>query len=431
MRFTSSSGRVARIAVGVVGTGILAGVVGAFMVLFLHLAQWIAFGHDELLLLDTLRLSPAWRRALAVPVGAALAGFGWWALRRSHPVTTASTALAQPDADFPVLRTTADALLQVLVVGSGTSVGREAAPRQMAAALSNFLSRFLELEWKWRRLLIATGAGAALGAVYNTPLAAIPFSLSIVLGQWSTVGVLVSLCVSALAVPLAWMVTDGLPSTPLAVGVASSHAVLTVYLWAVAAVPLCAAVGILFKRASGAAQRRARAGDSTWRMVLAMTGTGIVTGIVGLALPQLLGNGKSTLDVLFGNTAPFEPILIGVLLAVLVLKPLLTVLVLRTGVVGGLLMPSLATGAALGGVVGLVFIRFGVTDDAVALFAVVGAVGILSVTQASPLFATVFTLELTHAAVWMWPPILIAGFGSHGVIKLVERLRREPPNPSS
>ncbi len=415
----------ARLVFAVVGTGVIAGAVGAFMVLFLHLVQWLAFGHDNLLLLDALRQTPTWRRFVAVPLGASLAAAIWWSLRRRRPVTGVATALGTPDADFPVFRTTADALLQVLVVGSGTSVGRENAPRQMAAALANAMCRFLGLEWKWRRLLIGSGAGAALAAVYNTPLAAIPFSLAIVLREWSWSGALLSAVVSAIAVPISWLVTEGLPATPLVVEAPTSSVGLSVYLWAVVAIPLCAGVGWLFKSVCRAAQKKARIVAPTWLSLFSMMGVGVLTGAVGLLFSQILGNGKSTLDVIFGNVAPIEPVMFGVMLAVFLLKPSLTALSLRTGIAGGLLMPSLATGAAMGATVALALVHVDAVSTAVVgIFAIIAAAGILSVTQASPIFATIFAVELTHSAAWIWPAIALATAGSHGLVKLVERYRK-------
>ena len=41
---------------------------------------------------------------------------------------------------LPLRRTLADAVLQILVVGSGASIGREGAPRQAAAAMTQAIA---------------------------------------------------------------------------------------------------------------------------------------------------------------------------------------------------------------------------------------------------------------------------------------------------
>ena len=416
-----------RLVIAVLATGVLAGGVGILMLLTLRAVEWLAFGHGTEFMLDAVRMAPAWRRFIAVPIGAGLAGLAWWALRRSRPVTDIKGALADPDADFPVVRTTADALLQVLVVGSGTSVGRENAPRQMAASLANSVSRIVGLDWRWRRILIAAGAGAGLAAVYNTPLTAVPFALTVILGEWSVAGVVISLVISAIATPIAWLVTFGEASTALSIGDAAAAG--PVYVWAVAAIPLCAGAGWIMRVMCSRARVGARIEQASWRTPVAMAAAGVVTGAVGLWLAQILGNGKSTLDMLFGNVAPIEPVVIGVLCGVFVLKPVLTAVTLRKGVVGGLLMPSAATGAGLGAAVALTLAHVGILDsgtqpmdDVVALFALVAAAGLLAVTQASPLFAVIFALELTHCQMWIWPAVAITGFGSYWLIRLIRRI---------
>jgi H+/Cl- antiporter ClcA len=61
---------------------------------------------------------------------------------------------------------TIDAFLQVVLVGSGASLGRESAPRQFAAALGDLGTGWLKrLPPRDRQILLACAAGAGLGAV--------------------------------------------------------------------------------------------------------------------------------------------------------------------------------------------------------------------------------------------------------------------------
>ena len=66
-------------------------------------------------------------------IGGALAGLGWWMLRRRTEVPPLTDTIAN-HRPIPRLPMTLDAALQVLIVGSGASLGREGAPRQFAAA---------------------------------------------------------------------------------------------------------------------------------------------------------------------------------------------------------------------------------------------------------------------------------------------------------
>ena len=83
---------------------------------------------------------------------------------------------------IPRLSMSIDAGLQVLLVGSGASLGREGAPRQLAAALGDFGTTRLALTARDREILLACAAGAGLGAVYSVPLGGALFAARILLG---------------------------------------------------------------------------------------------------------------------------------------------------------------------------------------------------------------------------------------------------------
>ena len=72
----------------------------------------------------------------------------------------------------------------MLIVGSGASLGREGAPRQLAAALGDFGTTRLALTARDREILLACAAGAGLGAVYSVPLGGALFAARILLGTW-------------------------------------------------------------------------------------------------------------------------------------------------------------------------------------------------------------------------------------------------------
>ena len=96
---------------------------------------------------------------------------------------------------------TFDAALQVLVVGSGASLGREVAPRQFAVALGNLATGWMKrLSARDRQILLACAAGAGLGAVYAVPLGGALFTLRIMLKTWHPRAVGAALITSSLAV---------------------------------------------------------------------------------------------------------------------------------------------------------------------------------------------------------------------------------------
>ena len=117
--------------------GLLAGVAGAATTLLLHAVEHLTYHYSFGTLLTGVGDSSPVRRAVGPMIGGALAGFGWWMLRRRTDVPPLSTTIAE-HRPIPRLSMSIDAGLQVLLVGSGASLGREGAPRQLAAALGDF-----------------------------------------------------------------------------------------------------------------------------------------------------------------------------------------------------------------------------------------------------------------------------------------------------
>nr|WP_050897408.1 chloride channel protein [Streptococcus ictaluri] len=75
--------------------------------------------------------------------------------------------------------------LQLITVSMGAPVGREGAAREVSLAITALWTQHLKITPKDQRLLLACSSGAALGAVYNAPLATIIFILATILKKWS------------------------------------------------------------------------------------------------------------------------------------------------------------------------------------------------------------------------------------------------------
>jgi H+/Cl- antiporter ClcA len=84
---------------------------------------------------------------------------------------------------LPALRTLGSAVLSVVVVGMGASLGRKGAPKQAGAVIANVLSDKAALSDEQRRLLVACGAGAGMAAAYGVPLGGALFALEVLRGM--------------------------------------------------------------------------------------------------------------------------------------------------------------------------------------------------------------------------------------------------------
>jgi len=400
----------ARLAVTVVLTGVAAGAGGAALTLVLHLVQHLAYGYTGDTFLTDVQHASGARRVLAVTAGGALAGSGWWALRRfTSANTSVTTALDQPARGLPVPATTADALLQIVAVGAGASLGREAAPRQLGATTAGWLARRAGLDLDQQRTLLACGAGAGLAAVYNVPLGGAVFTLEVLLVSAALRHVIPAVLTAAIATAVAWPVVTDQPTYL----VPAYHQNAAIMVWSVLLGPVAGLVGLGFARLTLTTRP-----PTGWRLVVAVTLGFAVVGVAAVPYPQLLGNGKGPAQLAFAGALS-----VPTAAALLVLKPLATAACLRSGAAGGLLTPALATGALLGALTGRTWALLW-PGSPTAAFAVVGAAAVLAAAQRAPLAAIVLTIEFTHTGSALLVPTMLAVGGAALTAHLLPR--REP-----
>lgn len=391
--------------------GLLAGVAGAATTLLLHAIEHLTYHYDFGTLLTGVGNSSPVRRAVGPMLGGALAGFGWWVLRRAGDVPGLSATIAE-HRPIPRLRMSIDAGLQVLLVGSGASLGREGAPRQLAAAFGDLGTSRLSLTARDREILLACAAGAGLGAVYSVPLGGAFFAARILLGSWHPRVLGTALITSSLAVAVASPVThlEHLLKWP------NPQLSYLFVILAVAIAPLAVAVGLLFDKVMSMARPKPQI--RSWTLIPAIAFAGLATGICSIWWPELPGNGRSILTVSVNSS-----LTLGGAAIILVLKPLLTALFLRTGAVGGMITPAMATGAAAGSVAALALNHLAGTDVQVSAVSLTCAAGVLAITQRAPAFAALFVWELARPPYWLLIVFLVGAFTAHGIRLLLEQHR--------
>lgn len=394
----------------IVIVGLLAGVAGVATTQLLRFVEHLTYHYTFGSLLAAVTDSSPIRRAVGPMAGAALAGLGWWALRSRAEVKPLAEAITGPGR-IPLLPNGVDAALQVVLVGSGASLGRESAPRQFAAALGDSATGWLKrLSAGDREILLACAAGAGLGAVYAVPVAGALFATRMLKSrQPRALGA--ALITSSLAVAVGSLATRDRPS------LAWPSLQLSYLLIAHALVlaPIGLVVGLGFNRLMAAARPPAPA--RTWLLIPALAAAGLLIGVCSHWWPDLPGNGRSILTVSLNSGMTLTAAA-----AIVVLKPVLTAVFLRAGGAGGMMTPALATGAAAGSLLVLAINSVAGADIHVPAVSLAGAAGVLAVTQRAPVWAAIFVWELAHPPFWLLAVFLVAAVGAHGLRVLTERL---------
>ncbi len=386
----------ARFWLAVVLTGIGAGASAAALTLLLTQVQHLAWPSADGLLPAATAASPS--RHVFVLLGAGLlTGLAQIVLVNLSGANSIeiTTALWFAAGRLPPLRTLGSAFLSVIIVAMGASLGREGAPKQTGAVIANALSDCDGFSDEQRKLLVACGAGAGMSAVYGVPLGGALFALEVLRGALALRFVLPALTASLIATMVAWLVIPNAPLYRVAEEANSASAIL----WALVAGPVIGIASVGYVRLIALADRNRPKGRL--RLIAPLMAFGLL-GLVSIAFPQLLGNGKDLAQLAFdGAVAP------KLLLALLVLKPLATFMCLGSGAPGGLFTPSLTFGALLGGVLG-----YGWTSiwpgAPLGLFAIAGAGALLAATTQGPISAVVLMIEMTGRDRAFIVPMLVA-----------------------
>jgi H+/Cl- antiporter ClcA len=386
---------------GIIVVGLLAGVAGICTTLLLGFVEHLTYRYTFGTLLAGIADSSPVRRAVGPMIGGAIAGFGWWMLRRHTDVPPLADTITE-HRRIPRLPLTLDAGLQVVLVGSGASLGREGAPRQFAAALGDLGTSRWALTDRDREILLSCAAGAGLAAVYSVPVGGALFATAIMLKTWHPRAVGTALITSSLAVAVASPVTHEAP--PLDWPNPQLSYLLAVF--AVLLAPLTLGVGLAFNRIMATA--RPATTTKSWVLIPAIAAAGLLIGICSIRYPELPGNGESILTVSLNSGMT-----LGAAAAILCLKPLLTAVFLRAGAVGGMLTPALATGAAMGSVVALAINTWTEHHVSVPAVSLACAAGVLAITQGAPIWAALFVWELARPPLWLLIVFLAAAMATH------------------
>ena len=390
-----------RLAAATLATGVIAGLVGLACIHLLHWIQALAWDmHGGTLLEAASAVSPT-RRVLVLTLGGVIGALSWFLLfRRNKAITSVSAAV--DGTPMPPLRATWHALTQVLIVGLGASVGREVAPREMAAAFSAAAADRLGLSAEDRRIIVACGAGAGLAAVYSIPLSGAVYTLEILLVSRSGRAVAPAFLTSGIAV----LISTGFTRPPFYTAPTLTPS-LSLTVFGALVGPLLGAAGWAFKQAVarvGAARPR------DWRLLLTLPAAFLVVGLIASWLPSVVGNGQASAQTQFDATWAAGA---GLAFAALVLaaKTLTTFLTIRAGGWGGVLTPAVALGAGLGAVIGLPWAAAWPGSE-VAAFAFIGAAAFLGASMNAPFTGLILVIEFTAQGPTILVPAVLAVGGA-------------------
>ncbi len=358
-----------------------------------------------------------WRRLL-VPVAGSLAmGFllyRYFPDARGSGVPQTKAALFAREGRITLSTVLGKFFCTSATLASGIPLGREGPAVQVGAGIASLLGRGLGLRPEKVKALLPVGASAAIAAAFNTPMAAVVFSLEEVMGDLHAPVLGSVVLASATSWATLRMVLGNHPLfvvpqyelvNPLEFGIYAILGIAGGFL-SVAFTKLLLGMRRRFLRLP----RKTR----WWHPVAG----GLMVGVMGCFVPQVLGVGYSYVgDALNGGMA-FR------LMALLVVLKLFAVTTsYASGNAGGIFGPSLFLGAMLGGTVGSVAHHFlpGQTANPGA-YALVGMGVLFAGIVRAPMTSVLMIFEMTRDYSVI-VPLMIANLVS---LFISSRLQKQP-----
>ncbi len=321
---------------------IMIGLFAGLMVVCFHMAidfiDWFAVGTlAEMTNLGTL-LSPA--------IGGTIAAFLVFFVfkkARGSGVNQAKAAVYIYDGYVPFSTVIGKFLACSVAIGSGNSLGPEDPALQMGAGVASLLGRVFRLTRERMRMIAPVGAAAGIAAAFNAPITGVLFAMEEVVAGWHT-GVLGSIVLASTAavVVVRWF----LGSQPLfAVPAFELTNPLELIVHALIGVA-GGLLAVLFMKTVAALFRQKAKMPPRVRYLLPAA-AGLLVGMAGLWLPEVMGVGYDAIDSALHNRFPWS-----LLLALGLVKILVTLVCFSAGTPGGMFAPTLFAGAMIGGALG-------------------------------------------------------------------------------
>lgn len=365
----------------------IVGILAAFAVAgFRHamlLLEWLFLNNDSGSLVNAATNLSPWRRLLTPALGGLAAGLllmGWQKFTQQRP------------------HAPTESLASLLVVTSGSAIGREGAMILLAAlAASCFAQRFTpRQEWK---LWIACGAAAGMAAAYRAPLAGSLFIAEVLFGTMmlASLGPVIISAVVALLISNLINHSDALLySVQLSVTVQARDYALIISTGVLAG--LCGPLLLTLMNACHRGFVSLKLAPP-WQLALG----GLIVGLLSLFTPAVWGNGYSTVQS-FLTAPPLLMIIAGIFLC----KLCAVLASSGSGAPGGVFTPTLFIGLAIGMLYGRslgLWLPDG--EEITLLLGLTGMATLLAATTHAPIMSTLMICEMT-GEYQLLPGLLIA-----------------------
>lgn len=291
-------------------------------------------------------------------------------------------------------------LASFLTLGSGGSGGREGPIAQIGSGFGSFLATSLKLPARERRIMMAAGMAAGIGAIFRAPLAGALFAAEVLYSKIRFESeVIVPAAISSVVAYCVFSSFTGWGSLFQSPDLTFNNPI-ELFPYTILAIVLTMAAWIYVQSFYGV-HRFVKSLQISNYLKPALGG--LATGLIGFFLPETLAFGYGFMqEALLGNVSTW------LLLAVGCGKIFTTAFSIGSGGSGGVFGPSVVIGGALGGAVGNLFHHW--LPDIVtnpSAFVVVGMAGFFAAASKAPISTILMVIEMTGSYHLLLPAMLV------------------------
>ncbi|MCL6560841.1 MAG: chloride channel protein, partial [Firmicutes bacterium] len=296
-------------------------------------------------------------------------------------------------------------LASAVTIGSGGSAGREGPTAQIAAGFGSLLGQILRLSPRDRRIAMATGIGAGIGAIFKAPLGGALLSTEILYLEGFEVEALIPSFIASVVGYTVFATWNGYDPVfgwnPVPINWSADPVTLIFYACMGLA---CGLIGIIYTKIFYGTRKLIR--KLKIPKVAKPALGGLAVGLIGYFLPQVLGMGYGWLQLAMRHKA--GPL--GILLLLVLGKILATSLSIGSGGSGGVFAPGLFIGGMFGASMWEVLHRLTAHVPASPEpFIVVGMMSLFGAVAHAPLAVMIMVGEMTGSYTLLIPAMIATG----------------------
>jgi H+/Cl- antiporter ClcA len=295
-----------------------------------------------------------------------------------------------------------------ITIGSGGSGGREGPTAQISAGFASLLARRLRLSPADARIAVTVGIGSGIGAIFRAPLGGAVLGAEIPYRDDAETEALIPSIISSIVAFAVFGAFEGYdPIFGTLGGYSFSHAFQLLYFAAIGIA--CGLIGRLYAWSFyGITAFFARL--PTNRYLKPALG-GLATGLVGIALPGVLGTGYGWVQT--SMSPSLLHLSFWVVLALPFAKILATACSIGSGGSGGIFGPGMVIGGFTGAAIWRLLHGFAPTmPHQAAPFVVVGMIACFGSIAHAPLAVMLMVVEMTGSLTVLAPAMVAVGLAA-------------------